>query len=253
VAIDALEPFDRWALADLERFSSEVRAAYEAYEFHTAYQLLVNYCAVQLSGVYLDGLKVRLYIQPAKSAERRSAQTVLHAVLDALVRLMAPILAFTADEVWREQSVRPAEESVHLVEFAPAKPERRDAALETEWDVLMAARTAVMRELEGLRSRKEIGSSQDAALEISAVDSEHQAILERHQPELEEVFIVSSAEVRAEGDAWVGAADEVEEGFRVAVRVADGDKCPRCWRYRTTAGTDSEQPALCAECVSIIS
>jgi isoleucyl-tRNA synthetase len=245
VPIESLEPFDRWALAELERTSEEVRRAYEEYEFHVAYQRLVNYCTVDLSGVYLDGIKVRLYTQPAGSPGRRSAQTVLYAALDCLVRLLAPVLPFTAEEAWGAIESRSPDESVHLLEFSAPQPERRVADLEREWDVLLRARQAVTAELEKLRERKVIGSSLAARVEVAVRNAEERAILEAHLADLEEVFIVSQVQV-------VGATGETEEEFAVAASPAAGEKCQRCWRFRTDVGEDVSHPDLCVECAEIV-
>jgi isoleucyl-tRNA synthetase len=243
--VESLQPFDRWALAELERTSEEVRRAYEEYEFHVAYQRLVNYCTVELSGVYLDGIKVRLYTQPAESDARRSAQTVLYAVLDSLVRLLAPVLSFTAEEAWQAIGSRSPEESVHLLEFAAPRPERRVADLEREWDVLLRARQAVTAELEKLRERKVIGSSLAARVEIAVRNEEPRAILQAHAADLEEVFIVSQVQVRS-------ATGATEEEFIVAASPAAGEKCQRCWRFRTDVGERAAHPDLCVECAEIV-
>jgi isoleucyl-tRNA synthetase len=251
VPLAEMEDFDRWALAGLERLQEAVRSAYERYEFQVAYQLLVNYCTVELSGVYLDGIKVRLYTQPAGSAARRSAQTVLEAALESLVRLLAPILPFTADEVWGAMPAGASGPSVHLEEFAPSRPERREPGLEDDWETILRARQAVTRELEGLRERKEIGSSLAAEVEIAAVDDTERAILERHLSALEEAFIVSAVHVR--GTVEADDTGEAPEGFRARARPASGEKCDRCWRWRTSVGDEPDHPTLCEECVSILS
>lgn len=252
VPLEDLLPFDRWAMAELERVTGEVRSAYEAYAFHGVYQRLVNYCTVDLSGVYLDGIKVRLYTRPAASVERRSAQTVLWAALDGLARMLATILPFTTEEVWSTMAERGEGESVHLEELPEPAPERRDGSLEAEWRTLLAARQAVTRELERLRESKEIGSSLRAAVEIEAADAAARATLERHAADLEEVFIVSAVRVKGGEEAWEGEPVESEEGYRVAVRPAPGVKCDRCWRWRTDVGEDAEHPELCAECVATV-
>ena len=243
-----LADFDRWALAGLERLQEAVKAAYERYEFHGAYQQLVNYCTVELSGVYLDGIKVRLYTQPAGSADRRSAQTVLQAALETLVRLLAPILPFTADEVWGAMPAGASGPSVHLEEFPPSRPERREPGLEGDWETILRARQAVTRELEGLREKKEIGSSLAAEVEIAALDETEREILERHLAALEEAFIVSAVHVRDTLEA-----DDAPEGFRTRARPASGEKCDRCWRWRPSVGDHPDHPTLCEECVSILS
>ncbi|HET6341257.1 MAG TPA: isoleucine--tRNA ligase [Gemmatimonadota bacterium] len=248
VPLAELEDFDRWALAGLERLQEGVRGAYDRFEFHVAYQQLVNYCTVELSGVYLDGIKVRLYTQPAGSTARRSAQSVLQAALESLVRLLAPILPFTADEVWGALPTETPGPSVHLEEFLPFRPERREPALEAEWETILRARQAVTRELEGLRERKEIGSSLAAEVEIAALSDADRATLERHLSALEEAFIVSAVHVRETLDG-----DAAPEGFRVRARPASGEKCDRCWRWRASVGDDPDHPTVCAECVSILS
>jgi isoleucyl-tRNA synthetase len=243
--VESLQPFDRWALAELERTSEEVRSAYGEYEFHVAYQRLVNYCTVELSGVYLDGIKVRLYTQPPGSDARRSAQTVLYAILDSLVRLLAPVLSFTAEEAWHAMGSRSPDESVHLLEFAAPRPERRVADLEREWDVLLRARQAVTAELEKLRERKVIGSSLAARVEVTVRNEDARAILEAHAADLEEVLIVSQVQVR-------GATRATEEEFIVAAAPAAGEKCQRCWRFRTDVGERASHPDLCVECAEIV-
>lgn len=249
---EAMRPFDRWALASFEAFRSEVIEAYEGYQFHVAHQRLVNHCTVELSGIYLDGLKVRLYTRPTDSAERRAAQTALHAILDGLVRLMAPLLPFTAEEVWASMPAREELESVHLAEYVPARPERRDADLERDWKRLLAARQAVTRELEALRESKEIGSSLAAEVWISARSEPDRAILERRIDDLEEVFIVSAVHL-LDPDEGGEEMVETDEGFTIAVRPSTGEKCERCWRWRHDVGESSDHPQLCAECVSAVS
>ncbi|CAN5817539.1 isoleucine--tRNA ligase [soil metagenome] len=243
--IESLQSFDRWALAELEQTSEDVRRAYEQFEFHVAYQRLVNYCTVELSGVYLDGIKVRLYTQPAGSTARRSAQTVLHAALDSLVRLLAPVLPFTAEEAWSSMARRSPDESVHLLEFAAPRPERRVANLEREWDVILRARQAVTAELEKLRERKEIGSSLAARVEVAVRNDEARQVLEARGADLEEVFIVSDVQVRS-------ASGDTEDEFVVTALPAAGEKCQRCWRYRTDVGERASHPDLCVECAEIV-
>ena len=252
VPLADLFPFDRWAMADLERLSTGVREAYEAYEFHTAYQRLVNYCTVDLSGVYLDGIKVRLYTEPENARSRRSAQTVLHGALDGLVRLLAPILPFTADEAWGTMAGLPVAESVHLAEFPVPVPERRDEKLEREWEILLRARQAVTRELEGLREAKKIGSSLSAEVEISAAHPADHAVLAERAADLEEVFIVSAVHVRSpEGFDDPGSSGPA--GFRVVVQPSAAPRCERCWRHRDSVGADPVHPGLCRECREIVS
>ena len=166
--LTTIRPLTLWATTHITDVLA-AREAYDRYEVHVVYQQLVNYCTVALSGVYLDGIKVRLYTQPAGAVRRRAAQTVLHAVLESLVRLLAPILPFTADEVWAAMPGGPPSPSVHLEEFPAPVPARRDDRLEADWAILLRAREAVTRKLEALRERKEIGSSLAAEVEIAAL------------------------------------------------------------------------------------
>ncbi|HUP00529.1 MAG TPA: isoleucine--tRNA ligase [Gemmatimonadota bacterium] len=255
ISLAEMLPFDRWAMADLERLAESVRAAYETYEFHTAYQQLVNYCTVDLSSIYLDGIKVRLYTQPEDAPSRRSAQTALHSALDGLVRWLAPILPFTADEAWGLIGGPAGADSVHLAEFPAPVPERRNETLETEWETLLRARQAVTRELEVLRERKEIGSSLDAEIEIAADDPADQAVLVARAANLEEVFIVSAVDVEPAALERPGAARERIQsgGFQVVVRPSGAPKCQRCWRRRKSVGSDPAYPGLCRECQDILS
>jgi isoleucyl-tRNA synthetase len=160
-------------------------------------------------------------------------------------------LPFTADEVWGAMPAGASGPSVHLEEFAPSRPERREPDLEGDWETILRARQAVTRELEGLRERKEIGSSLAAEVEIAAVDQTERAILERHLSALEEAFIVSAVHVR--GTVEADDTDEALEGFRARARPASGEKCDRCWRWRTSVGDEPDHPTLCEECVSILS
>ena len=138
--------------------------------------------------------------------------------------------------------------SVHLEEFPPSRPERREPGLENDWETILRARQAVTRELEGLREKKEIGSSLAAEVEIAALDETERGILERHLSALEEAFIVSAVHVRDTLEA-----DDAPEGFRTRARPASGEKCDRCWRWRPSVGDHPDHPTLCEECVSILS
>ncbi len=154
VPVAHLLPIDRFILHRLQRFIERVRRAYEDYEFHVLYHGLHNFCAVDLSAFYLDVLKDRVYTAAPTSRLRRSAQTAMHEILVALVKLMAPVLSFTADEVWRYLPLRDKPASVHLTEFPTLRPELLDEALAGEWDRLLATRDVVLRGLEAAPKRK---------------------------------------------------------------------------------------------------
>ena len=177
---------------------------------------------------------------------------MLHAALDTLVRLLAPLLPFTAEEVWESMPAKRTEGSVHLLEFAPPAPARRDPGLESEWEVILLARQAVTQELEKLRAKKTIGASLEAEVEIAAPDARSQAILTARAADLEEAFIVSSVRLVTDEGEWSGVPTAGEEGFRVAAHRAPGEKCQRCWRYRMDVGRDPAHAGLCAECVEAL-
>ncbi|HUW65709.1 MAG TPA: isoleucine--tRNA ligase [Spirochaetia bacterium] len=233
-----MEELDRWALLRLHRTVDRVLAAYRNYDFHVAYHLLHGYCVVDLSALYLDVIKDRLYTAPARSRARRAAQTVCAAVLEALVRLLAPILTFTAEEIWGylPKTGRPV--SVQLAGMPEVCTDYFDPALEERWDALMQVRGAVTPELERLRREKVIGNSLEAAVELWA-DGDLLALLRSAADQLPTIFIVSAVAVQPGG---------TEGGLRVEVKKAGGAKCERCWMYHPGVGEDDVHPTLCPKC-----
>ncbi|KLU41002.1 MAG: isoleucine--tRNA ligase [Limnochordia bacterium] len=254
VPYNEMEELDRWALLRLARLSDRVRAAYRSYEYHIVYHNVHHFCAVDLGGFYLDVLKDRLYCDAQASAERRSAQTALSIILKELTQLIAPILVFTADEIWSylPEALRD-EESVHLSTWEELPSEYRDKGLEEKWDALLQARRVVAKALEIARTEKLIGSSNEASVTIYASDQVLNALraLERELPML---FIVSTVELKP----WVerpGLGAHVDEEDEIAVTVveAQGGKCDRCWRYSETVGQFEEHPDLCQRCHTVVS
>jgi isoleucyl-tRNA synthetase len=245
VPVADLLPIDRFILHRLQRFIERVRRAYEDYEFHVLYHGLHNFCAVDLSAFYLDVLKDRVYTAAPTSRLRRSAQTAMHEILVALLKLMAPVLSFTADEVWRYLPLRDKPASVHLTEFPTLRPELLDEALAGEWDRLLEMRDVVLRGLEVARKEKRIGSAQEAAVEL-AVPEGDDAFLAAHREDLETICIVSRLTLRRAATAGTDPA--------VTVRVdrAPGVKCPRCWNYRENVGAATAHPSLCARCADAL-
>jgi len=245
VPVGALLPIDRFILHRLQGLTERVRAAYQDYEFHVLYHSLHNFCAVDLSAFYLDVLKDRVYTSGPASRLRRSAQTAMYEILVSLVKLMAPVLSFTADEVWRFIPMPDRPASVHLTEFPRVRTDLLDEGLAQEWDRLLAVRDQVLRTLEVARKDRQIGSAQEAAVEVQAVGEELE-FLARHREALETVCIVSRLTVRpAQGEA---------AGSDLAVRVdrAPGRKCQRCWNYRESVGASATHPALCDRCVGVL-
>ena len=229
----AMHEIDRWALAVLDDVTEKVVAAYQAYDFQAAYNALYNFCTVALSSRYFDIIKDRLYIAAPNSEARRSAQTALHKIADSLVRLMAPLLAFTADEAW-ENLPATAVPSVHMAEF-PEILEADNSGLIANWERLFAIRDDVLKALETARNDKQIGSSLEAKV-ILTTDAETTRFLLDYYTELRYIFIVSQVEVH-EGSE-----------FAVEIVAADGEKCARCWNYSTRVGEFSEWPTVCERC-----
>ncbi|MEW5764859.1 MAG: isoleucine--tRNA ligase [Acidobacteriota bacterium] len=238
VAHADLPEMDRYALILLDRVIHRVLKAYREFAFHLVYHELLQFCTVTLSAFYLDVLKDRLYCSAAASPERRSAQTVLYRLADSLVRLMAPILPFTAEEVW---SYLPEREtpSVHMARF-PEASGRGDEALAERWERLRGMREAVNKALEEARQRGEIGKSLEAEVTLRAGTEEEVEFLRRYAGVLPELFIVSS--VRLEGAGSHAPA--------VTVSKAGGEKCARCWTI-TSAPIRHEESALCPRCALV--
>mgnify|MGYP000933619891 CR=1 FL=1 len=250
VADGELLEIDRWALSRLERLVGRVEKAYDDYEFHILYHAVHNFCSVDMSAFYLDVLKDRLYTAPATSPARRSGQTAMYRILDALTRLIAPVLSFTADEIWRELPGK-REESVHLASFPRFETSLLDADLEARYDKLLAVRSDVSKALETARTDKLIGHSLDARVLVEAPAGEWRDLLANYRDELATLFIVSQAELVDDlpGDAAVGS--EVP-GLRVWVEKAQGEKCERCWNYAVTVGSVTEHPSICARCLEAL-
>lgn len=245
---------DRFALDRLNSVIDRVKKAYEDFDFHVVFHTLYNYCTVDLSSLYLDILKDRLYVEHIQGPLRRSAQTALHHILSALIRLMAPILAFTAEEVWSEFVAGPQKAaSVHLLLF-PENIAGVDFSNEERafWAKMLALRQEASKILEEARSEKIIGSSLEAKLEIVGPHDFIAQIGEMEDPE--GFFIVSQLELIAEETSEVDQSDQNPlQGVSVKVARAEGAKCPRCWIWSTNIGTDPEFPEVCPRCAGVLS
>ncbi len=227
---------DRYALAAARALADAVQADYARNEFHVVVQRLQTYCSEDLGGFYLDVLKDRLYTSGKASHARRSAQTALALIRDLLLKLMAPVLSFTAEEAWA--IVHPGEASIFCRTWTDALPALPDAeALLAKWVRILAVRGTALRELEALRAAGGIGSSLQAEAAITAPDAEYEALASLGD-DLRFVLITSAA--------------TVERGERLAVRVAASAhaKCDRCWHYRSDVGVDPAHPTICARCVA---
>ena len=231
---------DRFAMAQLAELTERVTKAYDEWRFHVVYRSIYDYVG-DLSGVYLDVLKDRLYADAPKSVSRRSAQTVLSAILGDLVRVLAPILSFTCEEVWQfmPEALRDAK-SVHLSDWpTPVLPAEQAAELTSAFAVVLDVREAVTKALEEARGAKTIGKSQEASVAVMA-PADVIAVLEtRGSVELAELFIV--AQVRL----------SVADSLVVEVHPSAGEKCPRCWNLREL-GVDAAHPEVCGRCAQVL-
>jgi isoleucyl-tRNA synthetase len=250
VALDELVAIDRWALRRTQQLQEEVIAAYRNYQFHLIYQKVHNFCSVDLGAFYLDVLKDRLYTTPAKSHARRSAQTAMYWMLEAMVRWLAPIASFTAEEIWRYMPGK-REQSVFFNTWVNL-PARAGDPTAIDWDVLLQLRGAVMRELEKLRNAGSIGGPLDAEIDIYCAP----ALLELARSfgdELRFVFITSEARAHpaAERPADAVPAEEGEANVAwIVARPSAAAKCVRCWHKRADVGRHPEHPELCGRCVT---
>ena len=248
-----LAEIDRWILHQSNLVLERCRRSYEAYEFHRVYHALNQFCAVTLSAFYLDILKDRLYTSAPSSPARRSAQTAMYRILDSLCRLMAPVLSFTAEEVWQSLKQRDDGQSlttsIHLEEFAAPAELPVEPHLLARWETLARVREEVLRRLEVARSEKTLGNSLEAAVILQA-QGELGKLLEEYRGELPSLFIVSQVEL-----GRVSAASQPGEALpdlRVEIRKAEGEKCERCWNYRKDRGVNPSHPTLCGRCASTL-
>ena len=254
---DAVKPedmisLDRWAVACALDAQKEIKDAYDNYQFHTVVQRLMRFCSVEMGSFYLDIIKDRQYTTKADSLARRSCQTALWHIAEALVRWMAPILSFTADEIWGylPQTATARAEFVFTEEFYEGlfglgENEKLDDAY---WQQLIKVRSEVNRVLEIARNDKVIGGGLEAEVTVYAND-EYRALLEQLGNELRFVLITSKAEVKALADKPADVAAGELEGIAVSVARSNGEKCPRCWHYSDKIGVNPEHPTLCPRCV----
>jgi len=248
VAYESMPEIDRFALHKLQELIEKGRKAYDTYEFHVIYHALFNYCTLDLSAFYLDILKDRLYTSPPQSVARKSAQTVLHMILDAMARLMAPILPFTSDEIWQYMPTRGSKESnIHLALLPEVKAEFKDDDLADRWEFMLKIRGEVTKALEAARGQKLIGHPLDAAVTISVTGDAYDK-LQSFAADLRSLLIVSQASLVMDDASENAFRSDDVEGLFIGVIPAPGDKCERCWVHDTTVGSLSEQPTICQRC-----
>jgi len=247
--VDELVDLDRWALARAASLQQEIVEAYRTYQFHLIYQKVHNFCVVELGAFWLDILKDRLYTTPAKGAARRSAQTAMYHIAEAMVRWLAPILSFTAEEIW-EHLPGQRDPSVFFSTWWKLPEARPTAGI--DWNAVIALRTDVARELERLRAAGSLGAPLEAAVDVYLDEAQHRRMAALGD-ELRFVLITSQARIRpaAERPADTAAATSVAEtGAWISVAVEGAPKCVRCWHRRADVGSDPAHPEICGRCVT---
>ncbi len=250
VADSELLELDRWALSRLAGLVKKVEVAYQKYEFHSIYQAVHNFCSLDLSAFYLDILKDRIYTSPKGSIEYRSARTSMYLLLDSITRLIAPVMSFTADEIW-QQLPGEREESVHLASFPKLMDQRFDAKLEARYGQLQKVRNEASKILEKARAEKQLGQSLEAGLVINA-PAELQTALEGFGDELKYLLIVSAVDLKTRLKPEEAYCSSEITGLMIKVIAAPGEKCERCWNFATSVGQNSDHPSICERCAAAL-
>jgi len=239
---------DKWAMHKLEELKEKTTEYYDKYEFYSLFQEITYFCSMEMSSFYLDIVKDRLYCEGTTSIERRSAQTVLTEVLKVLVRIISPVLSFTADEIWeRIPEALKEEESVHLSKWIEANPEYLNEELAKKWDKIARLRREVNKKLEAERQTGLIGHSLDARVLLNIVNAEYSFIKDYTENEVSDLFIVS--QVKFVND---NLAESEIEGISISVEKASGEKCERCWKYDEEVGHNHNHPDVCPRCASVL-
>ncbi len=252
VAPENMQEIDRWAITRLNSLIEKVIKGYEDYEYHVVYHAVRNFCVVDMSNFYLDVIKDRLYCEEKDGELRRSAQTAMYLILDAMVRMLAPIICFTADEIWKAMPHK-KDDNAENIAFNSMAKSCSEYALSDEqmekWNALVALRDDVNLVLEEARASKLIGKPLEAHVELYAQGGTAEK-LSAETELLKTLFIVSDVTVSEEGS---GTPCQSWEGVSARVTKAEGEKCERCWTYSKDVGSDSEHPTLCPRCAAVVS
>ena len=252
ISYDSLLEIDRWALHKTQELVKNVTAGYESLQFHKVFHNLYNFCSVEMSAFYLDILKDRLYTFAKNSVERRAAQTVLYQILIDLVKLSAPIIVHTAEEVW-SAIIHKGEDvpSIHLTTFPKYIADSINESLSQKWERLIAIRTDVAKELEKMRAAKLIGNSLETSVCLYTENEELRQFLKNYEKDLPMIFIVSEVKLDKKITNAV-VKSELMNDLWIECKVSQHKKCERCWNYRESVGTNEEHPLICDRCVAAI-
>ncbi|MFH1613268.1 MAG: isoleucine--tRNA ligase [bacterium] len=246
IPFQEMKEIDKFALMELQELIKKTTSSYENYEFHKVMYFIKNYCILDLSSFYLDVLKDRLYVSIANSQERKSAQTVLYKIISTLAKLIAPLLPYTAEEVWQYIFKKKDDPiSIHLTEWPKIKQEIMDKNLQEKWVHLLKIREKILKSLEISRENKQIGQSLEAKIILYPKNDEIKNFLKENEQILEDISIVSEFQV--------SEIKEIEqEDFEIKVEKALGEKCNRCWMYKKSVGEDLKYNDVCQRCGNIL-
>ena len=253
VEYSKLQEIDKWALMKTNKLVKRVTEAFENYEYHMVFHSIHNFCVVDMSNFYLDIIKDRLYTSRDNSIERRAAQTVMYEVLEALVKMLTPVLAFTTEEIWQfmPHTKNHDKESILLNDWPIVNEKYIDEKLEEKWNKILDVRSDVSKALEVARAEKVIGHSLNAKVTVFA-DEKNLDFLMGLKDELVTIFIVSAVEVNKGTAGAVKTVKGEITGMQIAVENASGEKCERCWMYSESVGKDAKHPTLCGRCAGTV-
>ena len=233
---------DRWAMQQLQKLLVEVTVAYEDFVFHRVFSLIYNFCSVEMSSIYMDVLKDRMYCDAQDSPSRRSTQTVMYKILDGLILILSPVLVHTSEEAWQVMKYRSQDcESVHLARMPKVDDSIEFRSTESRWQKLMGLRDEVLRVLEELRRDKKIASNQQACVTICCTDEDADLLSEFGLEQFAALCIVSQVKLQKSADKTT-----------VVAQKSEYQKCQRCWNYWPSVGSDSNHPDLCTRCARLV-
>lgn len=250
VAYDELLEIDKVALLKLAKLLEKVNESYKAYEFHVMFHAIHNFCVVDMSNFYLDIIKDRLYTLKPQSKERRAAQTTIYQILDTLVKILTPVLAYTSEEIWQYMPHKRKDnlESVQLADWPVLDEKYVNPELEAKWNKILDIKADVSKALEEARSKKVIGHSLNAEVTIYA-NEEYYNFIDNMKDEMATIFIVSQFKLEKMSDAVEDAVlGETVNGIKILIKQATGEKCERCWMYSDTVGKSEQHPTICKRC-----
>ena len=255
VPLEEMAEIDRWMLSSLHRLAKKATSCYDSWEFHKVYRSIYDFCVYEVSAFYLDVMKDLLYILSPDDPARRSAQTVMFRILHTLVRVLAPILSFTAEEVWEHMTFTGKQDSVHMSYWPDLEEEMagwEDADLLTKWGEILWIRDGVMKSLELKREKKIIGSSLEAKVCLYTENKEYGKYIQGNEDLLAKVFKVSEVVFLTSPEEGMEEISGVSD-IKISVEKASGEKCQRCWNFSETVGQNKDNPDLCERCYNVIS